>query len=271
MKRPRTQIFTQPDRAAALFASRLATSPASDVPMQLKGVIFGALALFAAAPMALSAASAPAAPRRPLALQDQTGSNPSFAQFRTRLQQAVRDRDAAYLKGILPSGGISIGNSRPTSINQLNLGDRNARLWKVLDYTLAHSCGQSSVPNGREWICPTVARDFNRSYPAPGNQNELTYLASQVIIVGTDVNVRSQPNTTSAIVGKASNEVLRSNPKAQGSFSINDPRAGWAGVILPNGKVGYVSRRFAYFPLGYHLQVSPTSQGWKLTQVLAGE
>jgi hypothetical protein len=211
-----------------------------------------------------------AAPRRPLSLQDETTSNPGFAQFRTRLEKAVRDRDSQYLKTVLPKDAISIGFGRPSPINQLDLGNRNARFWKILDYTLAHSCGKSALANDKSWTCPTVNRDFQRQYPAKPGSKGIEHLLNQIIILGTNVNVRSEPNLNGAILTQVSNEILLPNPNGKSTFGP-DPQMGWHAVTIPDGRTGFVNNRYVYFPLGYQLNMQPSPQGWKIVQIQAGD
>jgi hypothetical protein len=212
-----------------------------------------------------------AVPRRPLILQDQTKSDPSFAKFVAELRQTVADRNGPALTKILPTTGISIGFTRPTTIANLNLANRNARIWKILDYTLAHSCGRSDVPASKDWVCPTVVKDFRRQYPEPNNGNTVEYLTRQVIVLGENVNVRSQPNLTGTIIGQLSNEVVSNDPPNRGTADANDPRIGWTAVRLNNGRSGYVNNRYAYFLLGYQLDIQKVNNVWKLMQINAGE
>jgi hypothetical protein len=210
-----------------------------------------------------------AEPRRPIVLKDQTASDPSFAQFRQQLTRIVQARDAQGLTKLLPSEGLSIGFTRPTSIKDLNLKRPDARLWHILDYTLAHSCAKAQV--GTNWICPTVAKDFLTQYPKPKGSMGIEYEVGQVIVLGKFVNVRSQPKLESPVIAQLTNEVVRNNPKATGSFDINNPQIGWQPVRLPDGRSGFVNNRYVYFPLGYHLSLEKTGNQWQITQILAGD
>jgi hypothetical protein len=221
--------------------------------------------------LATTSLPALAVPRRPLTLQDQTQNDPSFAKFVGQLRQTVADRNGPALTKILPATGISIGFSRPTTIPNLNLANRNARIWKILDYTLAHGCGRSNVPASKDWICPTVAKDFGLQYREPNNGNTLEYLTRQVVVLGQNVNVRSQPNLTGTIIGQLSNEVVSNDPPNRGTYDVNDPRIGWTAVRLNNGRSGYVNNRYVYFLLGYQLEIQKINNVWKLVQVNAGE
>jgi hypothetical protein len=211
-------------------------------------------------------------PSRPIVLEDDTSSDRDFAQFRRQLTSLVQARDAQGLAKVLPGKGLSIGFTRPTSIKDLKLQDPDARLWHILDYTLAHTCGRSGVPNSQDWICPTVARDFLRQYPRPNQTSGVEYEIKQVVVLGKDVNVRSQPRLGSSVIAQLTNEVVRPNPKVKSIFDINNPQLGWQSVLLPNGQTGFVSNRYAYFPLGYYLNLAKVNgTQWQITQILSGE
>jgi hypothetical protein len=218
----------------------------------------------------LTVLPANAVPRRPIVVRNEIAQDPSFAQFAAKLQQAIRDRDAKYVTSVLPQAGVSIGYGRPTSIADLKLSDARSDFWNILDYTMAHGCGRSAINNSPDWLCSTVAADFQRQYPAPKNVDLLTYMTQSVIVLGQNVNVRSQPNLNGRVIASLTNEVVRSNPNGNAVFSHN-PQIGWVPVMLNDGKMGYVHRRYAYFVLGYALQIGQVNGQWKIVQVPAGE
>jgi hypothetical protein len=218
----------------------------------------------------LTVLPANAAPRRPIVVRNEIAQDPSFAQFAAKLQQAIRDRDAKYVTSVLPANGIAIGYSRPTKIADLKLNHPQSDFWGILTYTTANGCARSALANSAAWLCATVAGDFERQYPVPKNGNWMDYMLQQVIVLGQDVNVRSQPNRNGTVVSTLSHEVVTHNPKVTTRFSRN-PLVGWTPVTLNNGKTGYVNNRYVYFPLGYTLQVEKRQNQWQITQVLTGD
>jgi hypothetical protein len=211
-----------------------------------------------------------ALPRRPIVVRNEIAQDPSFAQFATKLQRAIRDRDAKYVTNVLPQAGVSIGYTRPTKIADLKLNNPQSDFWGILAYTTANGCARSHLKDSPAWLCSTVAGDFERQYPVPKNSNWPDYMMQQVIVLGQDVNVRSQPNLDGTVVATLSHEVVTFNPKVTPSFSRN-PLVGWTPVTLNNGKTGYVNNRYVYFPLGYTLQVEKRNNQWQITHVLAGD
>jgi hypothetical protein len=218
----------------------------------------------------LTVLPANAVPRRPIVVRNEIVQDASFAQFAAKLQQAIRDRDVQYVTSVLPKDGVAIGYTRPTKIADLKLNNPQSDFWGILAYTTANGCARSHLKDSPAWLCSTVAGDFERQYPVPKNGNWMDYMLQQVIVLGQNVNVRSQPNRNGTVVSTLSHEVVRSNPKVTGSFSRN-PLVGWTPVTLNNGKTGYVNNRYVYFPLGDTLQVEKRQNQWQITHVLAGD
>lgn len=213
--------------------------------------------------------------RRPIVLRDQTNRDPEFAKFRRRLKQAIQKRDAQFVAALIPSSGVVQGFGTPRTVAELNLSNRNADFWKVLEKAMGSTCGLSD--DG--YVCLTVASDFARQYPAPPNSKGVSYEISQVIVVGEKVNVRSQPNLKSPVVAVLTNEVVKldraiADQQAEVRIQKNqnyDPIQGWTPVILPDGQRGYVYNRYAYQPLEYRLVFKQHNGQWKLVSVPGGD
>jgi hypothetical protein len=211
-----------------------------------------------------------AAPRRPIVIRNEINSDASFKQFATKLNQAIRDRDAKYVASVLPKNQLPLGFGRPIKIADLQLNNPDSFFWGILEYTMANGCAKSLLPNSQVWLCSTISDDFQRRYPAPPNSQGVEHLVNQVVVLGQNVNVRSRPSLNGQVIGQLSNEVVMRNLKAEGVFDRN-PLIGWTPVILPNGKTGFVNNRYAYFPLGYTLQVEKVNNQWRINHVLAGD
>jgi hypothetical protein len=81
------------------------------------------------------------------------------------------------------------------------------------------------------------------------------------------------------VVGLLSNEVIKVNrqieeqrareraQRGEDYSSLN----GWTAVILPNGKPGYISNRFAYSPLEYQAVFGKVKGQWRLLYMPGGE
>ncbi len=212
---------------------------------------------------------ATAAPRRPIVIHDQTQTDRSFADFSTKLKQAIRDRDAKYVTSVLPPKVLGLGFGRPIPIADLKLNNANSRFWGIFEYTTKPGCNRSQF-DPKVWLCAPVAQDFLQQYPAPANSQGVEYQLKNVIVLGQNVNVRSQPNLNGRVIAQLTNEVVASNRQVEGVSDPN-PLIGWTPVVLPNGRSGYVNSRYAYFALGVTLQVEKVGGKWQITKILAGD
>jgi hypothetical protein len=236
-------------------------------PMQRNLLLGGLITLIAS--QLITAFPATAAPRRPIVIHDQTPSDRSFADFSAKLKQAIRDRDAKYVTSVLPPKVLGLGFGRPIPIADLKLNNANSRFWGIFEYTTKPGCDRSRL-NNQVWLCAPVAQDFLRQYPDPANRPGIDYQLNNVIVLGQNVNVRSQPNLNGRVIAQLTNEVVASNRQVQGVYDPN-PLIGWTAVVLPDGRSGYVNNRYAYFALGYTLQVEKVGGQWQITKILAGD
>ncbi len=205
-------------------------------------------------------------------LVDESTQSP-FAKFFDRLKQAVRDRDAQYIRSIVtPSTKFSFGEHR--SIEYLNPNDPKSPFWSQLEKSLTLGCSR----DGATFSCPTTFRQFDAALKdAPANQKDTAQSAS-IIVVGQNVNVRSQPSTDAPTIAALTNEIVRYDaetfqnaPEATRSqFNINSPD-GWTPVILPNNKRGYVSNQYAYSPIGYRAIFAQENGRWVLQAFVTGD
>jgi hypothetical protein len=223
-----------------------------------------ALSAIAADPTPAVAELTPASPyaRRPIELVDRVRPGSSFDQFRQRLRQAVVDRDAAFLRQIA-APDISLTFGRPISIEQLDIANPNAVVWRHLERIINIGCAPTQAIS-EAWACPHVAES------ASGDP------FSDIYVVGTDVNVRSQPNTTSAVVAVLSNEIVQHDPQRGARLSRQDWEAietwdGWRPIITPEGIRGFVSSRYAYLPVGYRARFEQRQGQWIMTSFIAGD
>uniref|UniRef100_B8HTJ1 SH3b domain-containing protein n=1 Tax=Cyanothece sp. (strain PCC 7425 / ATCC 29141) TaxID=395961 RepID=B8HTJ1_CYAP4 len=217
-------------------------------------------------PQIFAAAPAAAYPRRPFVLKDQVPPSSSFAQFRQRLLQAIRDRDARFIQSIAdPQIKITFG--KPIPFSQLGFNNPQSLVWPRLERIITIGCSPYEAPAGQQinaWQCPHVS------------QAALGDPFSDIYIVGTDVNVRALPQSNGAIVDVLSNEVVKANPAGFERMSKQQREesqtfAGWQPIITPKGIHGYVSSRYAYFPAGYRARFENKNGHWKMTVFITGD
>lgn len=218
-------------------------------------------------------------PHQRITLQDDTASDPDFAQFRQQLGQAIKKRDAEFVASLIPAQGIALGFGRPQTLKDLNLEDPEASFWNLLDKALGSTCGTASVEAVGKmdgWVCPTVYREFYRQYPPKQNTQGIEYEISHVVVVGDRVNVRAQPSLNSSVIAVLSNELVKFDSRAfenskEEQIEAHNPIDGWTPVTLPNRKKGYVYNRYAYHPLEYRVIFTKAQGQWQIVQVPGGD
>jgi hypothetical protein len=218
-------------------------------------------------------------PHQRLTIRDDTARDREFAQFRQRVERAIQKRDAQFVSSLIPLEGVAIGFGAPQTLKDLNLTDPKASFWSLLEKAMGTSCGTTHLDSASQtkgWICPTVQREFYKQYPpTPGSQG-VDYELTRVIVVGDRVNVRSEPNLNSPVVGVLSNEIVRFDRRSfqnsqEEEIEAYNPVHGWTPVILPNEKKGYVYNRYAYHPLENRVIFGKIKGRWQIVQVPGGD
>lgn len=207
-------------------------------------------------------------PRRPFTLTDQVKPGSSFYEFRARLQQAVRTRDAKFIRAIAASD-IKLSFGPPMKLDELEIDRPTSLFWQRLERIISTGCAPYEAPPGKSeqiqtWACPHV---FQASLGEP---------FSDVYIVGSNINVRSRPHADTPVVAVVSNEVVKSDPHGFSALSDSQRAAmqtfdGWQPIIAPNGQRGFVSSRFAYVPAGYRGLFENRGGTWKMTVFITGD
>lgn len=217
---------------------------------------------------------------QPLNLPDEVKPGSEFAQFRQRLQKALKERDAQFLQSILPAEQIEI-SGKVVPIASLNLKDANNYFWGLLEKTLQVGCfplsnaGHPRVdPSTGIWVCNNVAREFSRRYPSPEKQLGKEYALDYVVVVGKNVNLRSQPNINSKVIGSLSNKVVKVNRKLLAEQTKKggnlDPIKGWTPVIISNNQQGNIYNNFVYSPLANRAVFGKVNGKWQLLYLPGG-
>jgi hypothetical protein len=205
-------------------------------------------------------------PRRSFpALKDQVSPGSSFYQFRQQLKRAIQNRDAKYIQAIAdPQIKLSFG--RDIKISALGLSNPKSLSWKHLEQVMSIGCGHNVDS-------PSVEIE---AYKCPYLYQELKTNPYDIYIIGENINVRSQPQTDSPVIGTLTNEIVKSDSSGfqrliQQQREATDTFDGWQPIITPEGKQGYVSSRYAYFSAGYRAWFEKKKGEWKMTLFLGGD
>ncbi|MBW4526495.1 MAG: hypothetical protein KME18_15095 [Phormidium tanganyikae FI6-MK23] len=219
-------------------------------------------------PVAASPSPDPA--RLPIALVDESVQSPEFAKFLDRTKQAVRDRDAKYIRSIVtPQTKFSFGQQR--TIDYLNPENPNSPFWASLEKALALGCSKDA--NG--YSCPTVFQQFQSALKNSPNTDAF----SAIVVVGQNVNVRSQPSANATAIATLSNEIVKYDAttfqnapeqEKSESFRLDNPN-GWTPIVLSNNQRGFVSSRYAYSPVGYRVLFGKEDGEWKMQAFVTGD
>lgn len=224
--------------------------------------------------------------RKPIDLSDEVETGSEFYSFRQELRQAVTERNAYFIRSILPVDGISLGFSTPIGIEKLGLENPDGRFWSLLEKAIANSCAAESSdnyppvdPGTTVWVCSNVTKEFYRQYPAPTSASGLDWELNHAIVVGRNVNVRSQASLDSKVISTLSDEVVNlDRPAAEKQWQEEvekgrevDPIYGWTPVILPNGEKGYVYNRYVYNPLENRAVFGKVAGEWQLLSMPGGD
>lgn len=212
-------------------------------------------------------AASPNSNRLPIALVDESVQSPEFAKFFDRTKQAVRDRDAKYIRSIVtPQTKFSFGAQR--SIDYLNLDNPKSSVWTSLEKALALGCSQDA--NG--YSCPTVFQQFQKKAP---NVDAF----SAIVVVGQNVTVRSRPDANSPAIATLTNEIVKydtttfqnaSNEEKSEILRLDNPD-GWTPVVLSDDQRGFVSSQYAYSPVGYRVLFGKEGGEWKMQAFVTGD
>ncbi len=209
----------------------------------------------------------------PTDLNSSPQPNPNtFPQFRVRLLDATKRRDANFIRNIVTTKTrFSFDSS--INLDAYNIDDPQSLFWQYMEKAVSTGCTiepDTQVPEqelGSDiWVCPITSGkpiyDFGWQ--------------EQMGILGESVNVRSEPGTGASIVTVLSKEVVKFDAKTFNNLpqrlqeEVNSPN-GWTPVVLTNGKKGWVQNRFLYHePRDYKVSFIRSNGEWQINYFLRG-
>jgi len=193
---------------------------------------------------------------------DEGAKDASFRAFRNRLIGAVKERSTPFILTTLhPKIRLSFGGHSGVKdfLEMWKPDSPDSALWNELSAILSLGGTFSTSDGKRVFWAPYTFSTF------PDDLDGYEYAS----IVGENVRVRSQPNTSAGIVTNLSYDIVKAT-----FFSTDNNRdgaAGWVKVVVPDGRSGYVASRYIRSPIDYRLGFERIRGKWLITAFIGGD
>lgn len=210
---------------------------------------------WAAAIMVLALIQTPYAPQRAPTLPpvDEATHDATFVAFRDNLLRIVGRRDRMALvdlvdPGIMNTFGGDNGIDAFRRLWRLDAGD--SPLWEVLEGVLSHG-GTFDTPDS--FVAPYV---FSRW---PDEFDGFDHVA----LVGDRVRIRALPAADASVLAILSRAILR---RQEAPYNPD-----WTGVVLPDGRPGFVASALARSPIDYRAYFTRSNGRWRMVVLIGGD
>jgi hypothetical protein len=191
---------------------------------------------------------------------DESAQDPSFAQFKSSLLEAVQKRDTTFLYSILAKE-IRLGFGGNDSIagfrRMWHPEKPDSRVWGVLERMLK----LGATRRDGTFIAPYVYSKW------PDDKDAFENIA----IVSDRAVVRAQPSANAQALGTLSYDIVPAREWKGFEENGVTGKDTWAHVRLADGPDGWVSGRDAYSPVGYRAFFEKRAGKWKMTLLVAGD
>lgn len=190
---------------------------------------------------------------------DEAGRDPAFAAYRKQLLQAIERRDADYVVAqSSPEVKLSFGGQYGRDMLRDSLTGaqdwQGETYWKELQTVI--ELGGVFLGDG-SFCTPYLA-----CMDVPGCPDCDPY--ETVYVTGANVPARSTPDPAASVVLRLTYDVLRLDVD---SYNGQD----WYPVMLPPGRIAYVSHDDARMAVDYRARFEKTAEGWRMTVFIAGD
>lgn len=194
---------------------------------------------------------------------DEGAKDASFKAFRNKLIEAVKQRNTPFILTLLhPKIHLSFGGHSGVKdfLEMWKPDSPDSALWNELSTILSLGGTFSTSDGKRSFWAPYTFSIF------PDDLDAFEYAS----IIGENVRVRSQPNTTARIVTNLSYDIVKA------TFYISDNNReddipGWVKVVVPDGRNGYVASRYVRRPNDYRLGFERIRGKWLITAFIGGD
>jgi hypothetical protein len=227
--------------------------------VNLKAIRRGFIALLMIGVFTLTAT----AKARKLYPVDEGAKDASFKAFRDKLIGAVRQRNTRFVLAVLhPNVRLSFGDqSGVKDFREMWKPDsRDSELWKELSTILSLGGTFSTSEGRRVFWAPYTFSSF------PDDLDAFEYAP----IIGENVRVRSLPDATAPIVTNLSYDIVKATFSEPGA-SKDGNAPGWVRVVIPDGRNGYVAKRYVRSAVDYRIGFERIRGKWLITAFIAGD
>lgn len=190
---------------------------------------------------------------------DEAHEDKTFLAFRDRLLEAAKNRDSKLvMSAVHPRIRNSFGDDGGIKEfrKKWKPESPDSELWGTLVEILRLGGSFREAGKGRDFWAPYVYSNF------PDDVDAFEYLA----VTGENVNVRRKPDPASEVVSTLSYDLVKAPdgpPRSEASE--------WTRIITPDGKEGFVSRRFLRSPVDYRAAFTKVNGRWMMSALVAGD
>ena len=184
---------------------------------------------------------------------DEASKDPALKAVRDRLLAAVRKRNVNATLALMSTDvKLSLGDDAGHARFRIMVG-RSPDLWKALEWALRH--GGRFGGNGAWFAAP---------YTAEAKLGKIEPFDA-LIVIARGVPLRQRPNAKSRIVARLSYDVVEmlEEPGKRGAV--------WRKVEAPDGRIGWVHKRFTRSPVEYRVVFRKIGGEWLVVSFLAGD
>ena len=197
---------------------------------------------------------------------DEGPQDSSFAEFRSKLGNAAKDHDAAFILSILhPQIVNSSDGDRGVKEfkEQWKVDHPDSKLWEVLASVVSMGGSFRSHDGHNEFCAPYVTSQWPKfANQLPKGADPLDYQ----VITEKDVEVRIAPNPNAPLVTTLSHDVVKVHSEASPANY-----AGWLKITTLGGSNGYVLDKYIRSPTDYQACFEKVGKKWTMTELAARE
>ncbi len=201
---------------------------------------------------------------------DESKQDKSLRKTLDDLLIVINNKDVNGLKSFIDyditvSFGDSDGFDSFITFWNLDLNPEKSILWEVLKKTITLG-GTFDDQNNQQYYTPYIFSSFPKEYDA----------FEFGVIVGKEVNIRTEPNLKGKLVRQSTHEVVRviayDKPFGSRTQTIGNETHDWMKIEMADGKTGYVWGKFFRAAMDYRASFAKVrDEGWKMIFFVAGD